>query len=152
MPATPIANPVSGESLVGTEPQLSQQVDPGWRHRLNLFTGRTLTDTALDGEQLYRSGLLATLGQSVTAGTVKGLALTVDASGADPLLAITPGYGSTASGADVVLLRALKTNLSTLAVVDAFTGNEQLTFHQFVGNPANTTYAGILVLQPIVAQ
>jgi hypothetical protein len=71
MPATPITNPVSGESLVGTEPQLLQQIDPGWRRRINLFTGRALTDTALDNEQLYRGGLLATLGQSVTAGTVR---------------------------------------------------------------------------------
>ena len=86
MPATPITNPVTGESLVGTEPQLLQQVDPGWRYRMNLFTGRALTVTALDGEQLYRSGLLTTMGQSVTAGTIKGLALTLDTSGADPLL------------------------------------------------------------------
>ncbi len=75
MPTTPITDPVSGESLVGTEPQLLQQVDPGWRHRLNLFTGRALSDTALDNEQAYRGGLLATLGQSVSAGTVSGLAL-----------------------------------------------------------------------------
>ena len=50
MPATPIANPLTGESLLGIEPQLLQQVDPGWRYRMNLFTGRALTDTALDGE------------------------------------------------------------------------------------------------------
>src|SRR5580692_10541646 len=119
MPATPITNPASGESLVGTEPQLSQQVDPGWRRRINLFTGRALTDTALDNEQLYRGGLLATLGQSVTAGTVNGLALTIDTSGPDPLLLVSPGYGIAGNGEDVVLNRPLKTKLSTLAVIDA---------------------------------
>ena len=151
MPATPITNPVSGESLVGTEPQLLQQVDPGWRRRLNLFTGRALTDTALDNEQLYRGGLLATLGQSVIAGTISGLALTIDTSGPDPLLLVSPGYGIAANGEDVVLNRPLKTRLSTLEVIDAFAENV-LSFHQFVTAPENTTYAGILILQPVVAQ
>src|ERR1700735_5415629 len=109
MPATTITNPVSGESLVGTEPRLLQQVDPGWRHRLNLFTGRALSDTALDSEQLYRGGLLAPSGLSVTAVIVSGLALTMDTSGADPVLAVSPGYGIGANGQDVVLNSPLKT-------------------------------------------
>jgi hypothetical protein len=151
MPATPITNPVSGESLVGTEPQLLQHVDPGWRRRLNLFTGRALSVSALDREQLYRGGLLATLGQSVTAGTVKGLALTMDTSGADPLLLLSPGYGIGANGQDVVLNRPLKTSLSTLGVISAVTANE-LSFHQFVSDPTNTAHVGILILQPVIAQ
>ena len=153
MPATPITDPVSGESLVGTEPQLQQQVDPGWwRQRLNLYTGRTLSVSALDSEQGYRGGLLATLGQAVTAGTVSGLALTLDLSGADPLLVVTPGYGITASGQDVVLNSTLKARLSTLAVIDAVTGVEMYDFHQSVGDPTNSTHAGILLLQPVIAQ
>ncbi len=159
-PATPITNPVSGESLVGTEPQLLQQVNAGWRHRLNLFTGRALSDTALDSEQLYRGGLLATSGLSVTAGIVNGLALTLDTSGADPVLSVSPGYGIGANGQDVVLNSPLKTTLSTLAVVDPVTGNtivnaataNNLSFRQFAATPGNTTYAGILILQPVVAQ
>ena len=68
MPATPITNPAGGESLVGIEPQLLQQLpDSGWRRRLNLFTGRALSVSALDNEQLYRSGLLSTLGQAPSA-------------------------------------------------------------------------------------
>ena len=153
MPATPITDPVSGESLVGTEPQLLQQIDPGWwRQRLNLFTGRALTVSALDSEQSYRGGLLACLGQAVTPGTVKGLALTMDLSGADPLLTVSPGYGITASGQDVALNSTLKAHLSTLAVIDAVTGNAIYNFHQHVGDPGNSTYAGILLLQPVVAQ
>ncbi len=152
MPTTPITNPVPGESLVGTEPQLLQQVDPGWRRRLNLFTGRALTDVALKSEQTYRSGLLTTLGQSATAGTVKGLALTLDTSGADPLLMVSPGYGIRGDGMDVALLSTLKTALSTLAVIDHAGKSHLYSFHQFVGNPANTTYAGILLLQPVIAQ
>jgi hypothetical protein len=153
MPATPILDPVSGESLVGTEPQLQQQVDPGWwRQRLNLYTGRTLSVSALDSEQGYRGGLLATMGQYVTAGTVSGLALTLDLSGADPLLVVTPGYGITASGQDVVLNSTLKARLSTLAVIDAVTGAEMFNFHQSVGDPTNSVQAGILLLQPVIAQ
>src|SRR5215472_14695641 len=81
MPATPITNPLPGEELLGVDPPLQQQVDPGWRHRLALFTGRALSDTALDGEQLYRAGLLATLGQAVSAGVVKGLVASLEVSG-----------------------------------------------------------------------
>ncbi len=154
MPATPITDPATGESLVGTEPQLLQQVDPGWwRQRLNLYTGRALTKPALNSEQYYRGGLLATLGQAVTPGTVSGLALTMDTSGADPLLSISPGYGITANGEDVVLRSTLKAGLSTLTVIDLLTGDKLYdSFHQSVGDPTNSTYAGILLLQPVIAQ
>src|SRR5579864_6680122 len=120
MPATPITNPAGGESLVGIEPQLLQQLpDSGWRRRLNLFTGRALSVSALDNEQRYRSGLLSTLGQAVTPGTVKGLALTLNTGVSDPLIAITPGYGIMAGGIDVILNQTLKTALSTLPVIAA---------------------------------
>src|SRR5580693_3140012 len=153
MPATSITDPATGESLVGIEPQLQQQVDPGWwRQRLNLYTGRALTVDALDSEQFYRAGLLATLGQAVTAGTVSGLALTMNTSGPDPLFTISPGYGIMANGQDVVLNTALKTHLSTLTVIDPVTGTDLYTFRQSVGDPTNSTYAGILLLQPVVAQ
>jgi hypothetical protein len=153
MPATPITDPVTGESLVGTEPQLQQQVDPGWwRKRLNLYTGRTLTVSALDNEQNYRGGLLATLGQAVTAGTVSGLALTMDTGGADPMFSISPGYGLMANGQDVALNTTLKTHLSTVTVIDPLTGTDLYSFRQAVGDPTNSTYAGILLLQPVIAQ
>jgi hypothetical protein len=167
MPATPIANPATGESLVGTEPQLLQQVDPGWRRRLNLFTGRALSTTALDSEQIYRGGLLGTLGQSVSAGTVTGLSLSLQPSGADPLLVVTPGYGISAGGVDVVLNRTMKTHLSTLTVLtplpvpqteqvvnlqQAGPPEQTLTMSQHMSDPKNTTFAGILMLQPVVAQ
>ena len=76
----------------------------------------------------------------------------MDLSGADPLLVVTPGYGITASGQDVVLNSTLKARLSTLAVIDAVTGVEMYNFHQSVGDPTNSTHAGILLLQPVVAQ
>ena len=151
MPATQIAHPATGESLLGIEPQLLQQVDPGWRYRLNLFAGRTLTDTALDGEQLYRAGLLATLGQAVTAGVVKGLAFSIDTTQADPVLTVTPGYGIAASGEDVNLLRTLQTHLSTIAVVDAASGLLVEQFQAYASRLTAST-AGFFMLQPIIAQ
>jgi hypothetical protein len=146
MPATAINDPLGGESLVGTEPQLDQYTaETCWRERLNLFTGRTLSDTALDSEQLYRSGLLATLGQSVTPGTVKGLALSLDATGS--VLTLTPGYGIMASGDDVILNTPIRTPLSTLTVVNA----NETTLTAWQANKASP-FAGILLLRPVVAQ
>jgi hypothetical protein len=147
MGVTQIASPVAGEDLIGIEPELLQQVDPGWRRRLSLFTGRALSDTALDGEQLYRSGRLAMLGQAVTPGTVQGLELAVDVTAADPVLTVNMGYGILANGEDVTLLSTLRTTLSTLPVIDE-TGTVVSLFKDFAGANA----AGILVLQPIVAQ
>ena len=302
MPATPITNPFPGEDLVGVEPQLLQQVDPGWRRRLALFTGRALSDTALKGEQLYRAGQLATLGQAVSPGVVTGLVASFDlagtatvttaavaagnnvsipvgdstgfqtgqqalidtganqeqfkvaaipdathviasallkshavgvtvqfepfmnatagtgastktttaiaagnnvsvpvgdstgfqtgqqvlidsdasqeqfkviaipdathliadvltrthASGVDlvfeAMLSITAGYGISASGEDVSLLRDLKTRLSTLAVIDLETGKTLQSFADYVKVPSNRSFAGILLLQPVIAE
>ena len=147
MGATPIQSPLTGEDLIGIEPELLQQVDPGWRRRLSLFTGRALSDTALDNEQAYRSGRLALLGQSVTAGTVSGLELALNLTPANPLLTVRPGYGILANGEDVTLLSTLSTALSTLPVLDA-TGKVASAFKDFA--TANTV--GILVLQPVVVQ
>ncbi len=158
MPATPIANPEPGESIVGIDPQLLQQLNAGWRHRLNLFTGRALTENALDDEQQYRSGLLATLGQTVAPGIVTGLELSLDSS-SDPLVTVTPGYGVAASGEDIILLRAIQTRLSTLAAFDPATGSQIVdpktalpgTFQSYAAG-ANAQPAGVFVLQPIVTQ
>jgi hypothetical protein len=148
MGVTLIASPAAGEELLGIEPDLLQQVDPGWwRRRLNLFTGRALSDTALDQEQFYRSSRLAMLGQSVTPGSVSGLELAVNTSPADPIVTVNAGYGILANGEDVTLLSTLNTPLSTLPVLDE-TGAAVSLFKDFAAANA----AGILLLQPIVAQ
>ena len=288
-------------------------MDPGWRRRLALFTGRALSDTALDGEQLYRAGLLATLAQAVSPGVVRGLVVSFDLSGTattttaavaagnnlsipvgdstgfqtgqqalidtgsnqeqfkvvaipdvahiiagalakghasgvavqfaplmnpsagtgattsitaavvagnnisipvgdstgfqtgqlaeidtdanqeqfkvlavpdathivadtvarghasgaavafEPVLSVTTGYGISASGEDVYLLRDMKTKLSTIAVLDPSTGNVQrmtpsggkerdVTVADYIKLPGNNSLVGILVLQPVLAQ
>ncbi len=152
MSVTPIQDALPGEDLIGIEPELLQQVDPGWLHRLSLFTGRTLTATALQSEQTYRAGRLAILGQCVTQGTVKGLELSADLTAADPTLQVTPGYGISATGEDVALTRTLRTTLGSLQVVDPQTGAVISAFTDYVKNASNTNYAGVLLLQPITGQ
>jgi hypothetical protein len=152
MSVTPIKNALPGEDLIGIEPELLQQVDPGWLHRLSLFAGRALTAAALQSEQAYRAGRLAILGQCVTQGTVKGLDLSADLTAADPLLQVTPGYGISASGEDVALTRTLRTCLGSLQVIDPQTGLVIAAFPDYVKNAGNTAYAGVLLLQPITGQ
>ncbi len=167
MPATPITNPAGGESLVGIEPQLLQQLpDSGWRRRLNLFTGRALSVSCRT-----RQRATVSLGppsrpwaKSVTPGTVQGLALTLNTGASDALISVTPGYGIMAGGIDVILNQTLKTALSTLPVIAA--GSEAqlesttatgqtvpwLTLRQHMSDPTNKVYAGFLLLRPVIAQ
>src|SRR5580704_13879075 len=118
MSATQIQDALSGEDLIAIEPELLQEAAAGWLQRLALFTGRTLSDTALTGEQQYRAGRLTMLGQAVTQGVVAGLDLSVDLTAADPVLTVAPGFGISATGQDVTLLQPLRTTLSVLAVID----------------------------------
>jgi hypothetical protein len=152
MSVTQIANPLPGEDLIGIQPQLLEQVNPGWLHRLNLFNGRALTAPALQSEQAYRAGRLAILGQCVTHGVVKGLELSADLTQTDPVLQITPGYGIAATGEDVTLQRTLKTTLGSLQVIDPALGSVIAPFPAYAANVANTTFAGVLLLQPITGQ
>jgi hypothetical protein len=73
MRVRPLRTPVPGEHLIAVEPALSLFVAGHWRRRLNLFTGRSLTQAALDAEQAYRAGMLSLRGLSVSPGVVEGL-------------------------------------------------------------------------------
>jgi hypothetical protein len=147
-----IQDALPGEDLLGIEPELLQQVDPGWLRRLNLYPGRTLTAPALQSEQLYRAGRLAILGQCVTQGVVKGLEVSADLTKSDPLLQVAPGYGISAAGEDVALLSTLSTNLSSLQVIDPGTGSVIAPFPQYIQDKSNNNFAGVLLLQPITGQ
>ncbi len=149
MGATQIRDAIPGEDLIGIEPELLQQVDAGWLQRLALFTGRALSDTALTNEQQYRAGRFTLLGQAVTQGTVQGLDLSVDLTAADPVLLLTPGYGIAATGQDVTLLRAMKTTLSGLAVIDGQSGAYVADFKSYTA--PSQPWAGVLLLQAVVA-
>lgn len=156
MSATRIQNAVPGETLIGVEPALlEEQPDIGWLHRLSLFTGRTLTATALQSEQAYRAGRLAILGQCVTQGVVKGLELAMNLNASSPTylnIQVAPGYGISATGEDVALQRTLQTTLSQLQVIDPQSGSVIDTFPNYSKNASNTAYAGVLLLQPVTVQ
>jgi len=152
MGATQIVNAAAGEDLIGIGPPLLQQADAGWLERLSLFTGRTLSDVALQQEQSYRSGRSMLLGQAVTQGIVQGLDLSVDLTAADPAITVAPGYGLAATGQDVNILRTMTTKLSALAVIDGVTGAVLApTFDKFTPPPAGQPWAGILLLQGVLA-
>lgn len=73
MKIDPIPNPLPGERVVDVVPTIRPNVEPFWHRRLNLFTGRSLSGNALTAEQAGRAGSLATRGQMVSPGVVKGL-------------------------------------------------------------------------------
>ena len=152
MSATQIQNAQPGEDLLGIAPPLEEQVNAGWLHRLHLFNGRALTAAALQSEQAYRAGRLAILGQSVTQGVVKGLALSANLTAADPVLQVASGYGISASGEDVALSRTLRSTLGSLVVIDPATSLVIDTFPNYSKNTSHTAFAGVLLLQPITGQ
>jgi len=119
-----VTTPAPGESLVNIEPALLQQVSGVWRHRMSLYTGRTLSDSALSAEQRYRSGRMVTLAQLVTPGVGAGLDSHIDDSGN---VRVGAGYGFTALGEDVTLLRELNATLDQLPVINPITGGPLTT-------------------------
>jgi hypothetical protein len=149
MATTQIQDALQGEELLAIQPPLLQQTDPSvWLQRLSMFTGRTLSDTALTNEQKYRAGRLTLLGQAVTQGTVQGLALSVDLTAADPVLNVSAGYGISCLGQDVALTRAMRTTLSGLAVLDGDNGSYLADYAKFT--PPVGPWAGVFLLQPVV--
>ncbi len=137
-----VPNPAPGETLVGIEPELLQRVDPGWRHRMSLYTGRALTETSLEAEQLYRSGRLALLGQAVTPGVAAGLDVTL---ADDGTVRVAPGFGLVATGDDVTVARELVTTLDALQVVDGITGEPVRSLHDLKADES-ATRGGVFVL------
>jgi hypothetical protein len=78
MNVRPIRRPVPGEHVLAVSPELSLTAVGHWRRRLALFTGRALTQGALQAEQGHRAGMLALRGQSISAGVVNGLEVEIE--------------------------------------------------------------------------
>ncbi|WP_437723478.1 hypothetical protein [Sorangium sp. So ce861] len=156
MKVTRIENPLAGERVVAVHPALAPQVDGGWRRRLHLYTGRTLSDTALTAEQQGRAGRLATLGQVLSPGVVTGLEIDLElrpASDSAPegraFLHVAPGMGLAHSGEDVVLPRALRVDVAHLRAPPGSYGTSPDDASPRV--PPGTRL-GVLVLQPSVVR
>jgi len=112
----PIADPVAGEQLPAVPPPISRYPDAGWLQRLEYFTGRALTHTALRLEQQGRAGHLATLGQALSPGVVTGLEVVAAPLPGGVVLEIGAGTGLAASGEIVHLNRNHQVRLDDIQV------------------------------------
>ena len=118
MNVRPIDAPVAGEQVVGAQPPVQPSLDAGWQRRLNLYTGRSLGESALTLEQEGRAGRLAMSGRTWSHGVVSGLEVGLETEpaggGARYWLHVAAGFGLTARGEDVVVPRNLRVSLDEL--------------------------------------
>jgi len=166
MKVFPILDPVSGEQLLSVEPAIEAYPDVQWRQRLNYFTGRALTHTALRTEQQGRAGHLATLGQALSPGAVTGLAAVAAPSPRGVVIEISAGLGLAASGEVVTLNRnhqvflddiqvyapawVLDSEASSSATGGAYKLGDSLAELRAAGRPLSQ--ALVLVLQPVAVE
>ena len=163
MSITRINNPFAGEHVVGLTPQPAARV-ADWNRRLNLFSGRALSDTALTAEQEGRNGRVALAGQTVSAGVIAGLEVVLAREGDQDMLHIGPGYGIASSGEDVYVAAGARVAVrsipvyTTAALLDNAPplGTGALaarrlgaSLAQLLDAGVNVPRAGILTLQPV---
>lgn len=117
MRVRPIVDSLPGEHVVAVHPTMSPDAKAHWHRRLNLYTGRALSDIALTAEQEGRAGRLATAGQMLSPGVVSGLEVTVDSSQAqEAFYNIASGFGITAIGEDVNVPTMLRLDVRSVPV------------------------------------
>jgi len=174
MDVNAIKKSLNGEHIVDVSPPMQPDANLGWQRRLNLYSGRALSDRALITEQQGRSGILATRGQLLSPGVITGLE--VDLEKPDSAhYQIAAGTGITATGEDILIPRTLRVAVqdvrvyASAAILDsptpipiptsAPTGiltSRKLgkTLGKLIANGIAATLprVGILVLQPIVAE
>lgn len=122
----PLKNSLAGEQVIGVVPELALNVNAGWQRRMNLYTGRNLSDSALTMEQNERAGRLATAGQMFSLGVVNGLEVVMereeisDSDGENVTVEyyyhVNPGLGLTFSGEDVVIPRTMRVRVGDIPV------------------------------------
>lgn len=152
MKVYPIENPLTGERVVAVFPPLAVRVvDASFRRRLNLYTGRTLSDAALQLEQQGRAGRLVMLAQTLSPGVVSGLEVDLER---DPVsghsfVHVAPGTGLTHGGEDVLITRALRIRADDLRVPAGSPGTSEDAEEPRI--PAGTRL-GVLVVQPALVR
>ena len=112
----PINDPVQGEQILAVQPAMERSPEADWRQRLEYFSGRALTHTALRLEQRSRSGHLATLGQAVSPGVVTGLEVSAIQTGDEVIVEIAAGMGVASSGEIVHINRNQQVLLDDIRV------------------------------------
>lgn len=126
MKVSRILNSLAGERVIGVDPAMKPNFEADWRRRLNLYTGRSLSDTALTIEQEGRAGRLATRGQMVSHGVVSRLELethseqVLDRETGTVTTAffyqVAAGMGIAASGEDVLVTRPLQIDVLNVRI------------------------------------
>jgi hypothetical protein len=162
----PIHDPVAGEQVLAVQPQIARYPDADWRQRLEYFSGRALTHTALRLEQYGRAGHLATLGQALSPGVVTGLEAVAATLSNGVVIEISAGMGLAASGEIISLNHNHQVRLDDIRVyapaslldstVDTSSGEGA---YKLGDTLADLRAAGkalpqamILVLQPVVVE
>jgi len=160
----PIKDPVAGEQMLAVEPVIARYPDVEWRQRLEYFTGRALTHTALRTEQSNRAGHLATLGQALSPGVVDGLDAVAAQLSEGVVIEISAGMGLAASGEIVNLNRNHQVRLDDIrvaapaALLDGDSSSTESAY-KLGGTLAELRSAGvalpeamILLLQPVAVE
>ena len=115
MKPLPLERALEGERILAIEPPLARDPAAGWRQRLNLFPGRQLTRAALELEQAGRDGHLALLARALSAGVVRGLEVSLMASGEAPArLELAAGWGVTTAGQIITVDRPRRLRLADI--------------------------------------
>lgn len=172
MKPTPVTDPVSGEKLIDMRPELALYPKTAWKRRLNHFTGRTLTHSALTNEQDWLNGQMSAVSRVASAGVIEGLSiqshLVVESDTTFSNLYIAAGSAITRAGESIKVNRDTTCPVPNLLVFrhelhpEIMTGEnlEETTYAEQLPtlneltteDPAAIARAGILVLEPVFAE
>lgn len=112
----PVIDALAGEQLLAVSPPLARVPEADWRQRLVYFSGRALTQDALEKEQDSRLGHVATLGQVLSPGVIDGLEVGAALASDGVVLEIAAGTALAASGEILTLNRNHQLYLDDLQV------------------------------------
>ena len=139
-----------GERVVAVDPPFATHVSERWNRRINYYTGRTLTHTALNIEQHHNATHLSLYGGQLSAGVVQGLELSLELSHENvesisvPIeeqrYLIQSGAGVTCKGEDISLSQPMLINVHKLPVIG-----------QLATDTSPPRGIGVVVLRPIIA-
>lgn len=153
-PVRPIQRPFPGESVLGISPPLDRTVDPLWNRRAHLYTGRSLSDTILTVEQTGRAGHLTATGAMLSSGTVHGLDAAIERNEGGEMVVLSPGYGVTSAGEDVVVATPQRIRVQDIPVIAPGLTSGDAPVGQRLGDllSSGEPVVGVLVLQPVAVE
>jgi hypothetical protein len=114
-----IGLPLADEHVLTTDPNLAPELPDVWLRRMNAFPGRSVSADALTAEQEARAGRIRLRGQSVSAGVVRGLGVTIEAgstAGGQAMLQVAAGFGLARSGEDIAVATPRRLRLADIPV------------------------------------